>query len=393
MKRICLLTTSFPRFPDDEASVFLQRLVEGYSDSGASGIVIVPRDKTEEPRSTCGNFAIERFGYGVFRRGALAFGAGIMPNIRRNPTLLLQAPMLLLQLTRLAIVKRAEYDVLHANWALALLAAWVASYVTKKPYVVTLRGEDIPLIRKPILRLLCGLALKRAAAIVSVNQQFLTDIRSVVKLDSEKCFVVPNGVSVRVPAPAESAAFLATRGLSGKKFALFVGTVIPRKRVEALVRALKLPSLQEHYLVICGRLDDTTYVEELKKLALELGVTERLRLEGGTAPSKIPLYLQAADLYLSASTFEGRPNAVLEALSAGTLVAVSEIAAHAEIVQHGVNGFLFNADEISTLDRILSGEAASTVVRTRVREAASKSLKGHSWESCAQSYLNIFNML
>ena len=94
---ICFLATSFPRSLDDEASVFLGRLIDAYSEIGIRGEVIVPHDRAETMEDQRGNFAIHRFRYGLFSAGRLAFGSGILPNLRRNRLLSLQVPLFLLQ--------------------------------------------------------------------------------------------------------------------------------------------------------------------------------------------------------------------------------------------------------------------------------------------------------
>lgn len=393
MTRVCLLTTSFPRFPDDEASVFLQRLVEGYSGANARGIVIVPRDQNEQEQSTCAAFQVYRFRYGIFRRGALAFGAGIMPNLRQRPTLIFQAPMLLLQLIIQAVRRRNEYDVVHANWALALLAAWISSFLTAKPYIVTLRGEDIPLLQMALMKFFCRAALHKASKIVSVNEQFVSDIKKIASLSAQKCIVIPNGVSVSAPAVSSVESLLASRGLTSGEYMLFVGTVIPRKRVDVLIRALTLPSLARYQLVICGRLDQAECVENLRKLAGELGVSERVTFEGAVAPSKIPLYLSGSAFYISASAFEGRPNAVLEALASGKVVVASNIAAHAEIIRHAENGFLFDAEKLASLEMVLGDFLQSTQRRASIQAAAVESTKNLSWDTCARHYVSVFEHL
>jgi glycosyltransferase involved in cell wall biosynthesis len=389
--RICFLTTSYPRYHDDEASVFLKRLIEGYAACGASGFVIVPRDKDEPLSEQAGAFSIVRFGYGIFRRGALAFGAGIMPNLRRNPLLILQAPMLLSQLTLKAIRLRKHYDVIHANWALALLAAWAVSIVTGKPYVVTLRGEDIPLIRKPVIRLLCSRALKGAAKVVSVNQNFIGQVQETSRVQASKCEIIPNGVEVPPVSTEEADAFLSSRHLERGKFLLFVGSVIPRKRVDLLLRMLSLPALRTYRLVICGRLADLVYLEQLREIAAQTGVADRVQFEGAVGPSKIPSYLAGAAAYVSASEFEGRPNAVLEALAAGKIVVASNIPAHLEIIEDGDNGFLFPANTLSEANEIFAKILADQGLRRRVGEQAKASVSKLTWKATSQAYLNIFN--
>lgn len=51
--------------------------------------------------------------------------------------------------------------------------------------------------------------------------------------------------------------------------------------------------------------------------------------------------------YISTSTYEGNPKSVLEALSVGCVVFASNIKNHKELINDGVNGYLFNLDNDS----------------------------------------------
>jgi glycosyltransferase involved in cell wall biosynthesis len=73
-------------------------------------------------------------------------------------------------------------------------------------------------------------------------------------------------------------------------------------------------------LVVAGGLDESDYVTELQPL-----LTERTLLAGRFARSAMgPLY-QASRLYINASLHEGSSNAVLEAISAGCSILLSDI--------------------------------------------------------------------
>lgn len=391
MPRICLLTTSFPRFDGDEASVFLQRLVEGYTEAGARGVVVVPCDRNEPARGDCcGEFDIIRFRYGVFRKGALAFGSGIMPNIRRRPGLLMQAPLLLGQLAYQVLRLRKRIDAVHANWALALLAAWIAKKIAAIPYIVTVRGEDLKLLTATGLRYLFLPALRGAHAIVSVNQIFIDQIES-LGIGDTPCIVIANGVTVSDVDQHQARKFIQTRPFAGRNYLLFVGTIVPRKSVEKLFQLLNLPRFRDHVLVLCGRLEDKAYVDSLQAEVRSLALEGRVFFEGAVAPAQIALYLASADLYVSASTFEGRPNAVLEAMAAGKVCLVSDIAAHREIITHGVNGLLCSFANPGGTHKAFEGISEESMLR--MAERAKDGLRACTWKACAEAYLNLFNSL
>lgn len=110
---------------------------------------------------------------------------------------------------------------------------------------------------------------------------------------------------------------------SAEPYVLTVGRVTAQKNVANLIRgykafAAKTPDAPK--LVVAGGLDETRYVEDLQPL-----LTERTVLAGKFTRSAMgPLYAGAA-LYVNASLHEGSSNAVLEAISSGCPILLSDI--------------------------------------------------------------------
>ena len=56
--------------------------------------------------------------------------------------------------------------------------------------------------------------------------------------------------------------------------------------------------------------------------------------------------MRATDLYVSASTIEGMPFNILEALGSGCTVLASDVKGHKDIIDDGVTGYLFKYGSI-----------------------------------------------
>lgn len=134
--------------------------------------------------------------------------------------------------------------------------------------------------------------------------------------------VIPNGLDVdavrRVPR---------TRADSGEVRLLAVGRLEPYKRMDLAIGCLSaLPT--DHHLTIIGR---GSQAKSLRRLAVELGVAERLVIEERRV-GQDELYgqLRNADVCLNLSGAEAFSLVVLESLAAGTPVVVSSDAALGE---------------------------------------------------------------
>lgn len=86
--------------------------------------------------------------------------------------------------------------------------------------------------------------------------------------------------------------------------------------------------------------------ESLEGTISDLGLEESIRLNGPYSSAKVDDWLRSIDLYVQPSLTEGLPRAVVEAMSHGLPVVLSNVGGHAELVS---SEFLFPAGDASAL--------------------------------------------
>lgn len=130
--------------------------------------------------------------------------------------------------------------------------------------------------------------------------------------------VIANAVDA-LPAAPEGAAEVTPKG----HYVLTVGRVTAQKNVANLIRGHALFAARvaaAPRLVVAGGLDEADYVESLQPL-----LSERVELAGRFARSAMAPVYRGAKIYINASMHEGSSNAVLEAISAGCPILLSDI--------------------------------------------------------------------
>lgn len=173
---------------------------------------------------------------------------------------------------------------------------------------------------------------------------------------------------------------------SNKKILIYVGPLNKGKNVKNIISAF-IKSKKNHLceLLIVGDGPE-------KKQLLEMARNNSNIRFVGSVKNVVDFY-HSADYYISASSYEGLPNSVLEAMACGTPVILSSISAHKEIFKSNVSNGLFfsDVDELRNIfDNIfaLDWEEASRRVRKIIEFEFNARLNS---EKFSNLYLTVLN--
>lgn len=203
-----------------------------------------------------------------------------------------------------------------------------------KPVVITARGSDVNVIaryRLPARQI--RWAAERAAAIATVSDALKRKLEALgVNLD--KITVLRNGVDLESFRPQERATVRAKLGVVGQVW-LAVGHLVELKGVHVTLAALaQVPDVT---LLIAG---DGPEKSALQRQANRLGISGRVRFLGVIAHEELCDYYNAADALVLASSREGMPNVILEALACGTPVVATAVGGIPELITSSEAGEL-----------------------------------------------------
>lgn len=144
--------------------------------------------------------------------------------------------------------------------------------------------------------------------------------------------------------------------VQGRRVVLYVGFLIPSKRVDLLLEAVRI--LRERLgrrfcLLIIGA---GPAQRALEAIVGAHGLGEQVRFEGEVDPSRMPAYYALADLLVQPSASDSFSMACLEAMAYGRPIICTTNVGMAEYIQDGIEGYTVrpgNADELTDRMRLL----------------------------------------
>ncbi len=180
-------------------------------------------------------------------------------------------------------------------------------------------------IEWPLMVLADKLICQLASACIFVSEDLKSEAIKYYTVDTSKCFVVESGVNIDLFQPVKPEEYDKTRRDLGfdpyDKVLLYYGFIVERKNVHLLVEALKyLP--QEYKLMLLGT-SDASYMEKLNEIIIKNHLEHRILKMGYTPYPQIPVAIQAANIVILPSSYEGMPKVVTESLACGKPVLAS----------------------------------------------------------------------
>jgi glycosyltransferase involved in cell wall biosynthesis len=242
-------------------------------------------------------------------------------------------------------LRAAHYDLIHAHMG---LSGWVARCQVKVPVVVSFLGDDV--LGKFDRRgrtTLYGWLLQVSSFILArlVRSVIVKSSEMKGRLRLESAHVIPNGVAMNLFRPIDCDEARRALGLDlGKKFVLF---------------AYKHDELRKRYDLVQAA------VARARDQVPALEILHVCRVP----QEQMPLYMNAADLMVMASTVEGSPNAVKEALACNLPVVTVEVGDTAELIDQTEGNHLVPREVKSIAAGIVEVCRRGTRARSRERMA------------------------
>lgn len=284
--------------------------------------------------------------------------------------------------------KKRPFDVTLAFFTVPCgFLAYLVKIVFGIPYVVSLRGADVPgfsekydtfyRFAKPLVRFLWH----RAAAVIP-NSTGLSDLAK--KTDPrQEMQIIQNGVDTEMFHPDP------TKQSSDRMVFLSTSRLTPRKGIHHLIEAFALAlgeTTKPIELHIIGEGEQKPVLEES---ARALGIAEKVKFIGRVEHEALAGYYQMAHVFVLPSKNEGMSNSALEALATGLPLLVSGTGGMQELVTDGMNGYFIDPEDPATFAEKIVALAEQPETVTTFGVESRRRAEARSWNKVAQSFRSI----
>ena len=264
---------------------------------------------------------------------------------------------------------------------------WLLKRLKGLPYVISLRGGDVP-GHVPEIRAFHALlaparrSILRHARAVVANSPGLARLSE--RMDRVPVQVIPNGVDTELFRPPRQ-----PHGATPFRI-LFVGRLHELKNVDLLLAsaaALRDEGIAMHLDVV----GDGPERPKLEALAASHRIEANVTWHGWQKKEAVAALYRDASCLVNPSKYEGLPNTVLEAMASGLPVVASDVGGNNDLVCPGETGLLFDLARPAELTSSLRSLARDPHLAGRMgAKARAVASADYSWQGVARRYLALF---
>lgn len=288
--------------------------------------------------------------------------------------------------------QREKLDVFHAQFIVPPFCQ--AKAVTTIPDILFERHPEFFTRAENFrFRILIPWSARRADHIITVSQASKNDIVSKYRIDPEKISVIDEAPrdEFRPMNPETCRARMEGKYGIRDPFVLYVGRINPRKNLLRLVDAFSILRHKgiSQKLVIVGKQD--LLAEQVVQRVKELSLEEAVIFTGYVDWDDVPMFYNAADVFVFPSICEGFGLPVVEAMACGVPVVTSRGSSLEEVA--GDAAALADPYSIDSIAEEINKVLSHQELRTSLREKGLKRVKDFDAARSAQQTIAVYHRL
>ncbi|MBI2654824.1 glycosyltransferase family 4 protein [Candidatus Woesearchaeota archaeon] len=396
MKTCLVLASTFPRWKNDTTPSFIYELSKRLMSKDRAMVVLAPHAGNAKKHEFFDKLDVYRFQY-FFPSSIqkVAYGAGIISNVKSSLFTMLQVPFFLLSeyIKTAILIRKYNPEVIHAHW---LIPQGIIASMLKgdKKLIVTIHGSDLFPLKNPFFKSLQRNVLK-SCDICTVNSEATKN--ELIKRFPEyknKAIIIPMGVDTQLFKKNDK---LKISKYKNNKIILFAGRLNEQKGAEYLIKAMAIVNkrIKNAKLLVIG---EGEHKKELQKIAYSLNI-DNIEFLGPINQRGLADYYNTADVFVLPSVTsrigtESQGLVLLEAMSCGTPVIGTNTGGIPSIVKNNQTGILVNERNENELSNAITKIMSDRKLLQKLSTNGIKFVKNnYSWDIVAKKFDDLYKKM
>ena len=309
-------------------------------------------------------------------------------------------PTFLNNLLRYVRLDGAKYDLIHSHYWLSGVVGTSLNREWGIPHVATFHtlakrklqlnvGEKESQIRVTSESVVMNIVDN----IVVSTEQEKEDLKRLYQVSPHKVKVISPGVDIHLFTPTSKVSARRKLGVMDKNLVLYVGRIEPLKGLDILIDAISKLELSTDtmLMIVGGDLQGDSEISRLKNLSQKLGIQDSVIFSGSVPQSELPLYYNAADVFVLPSYYESFGLVALEAMACGIPVVASRVGGPKTFIKSGENGYIIPWHCAEPFAEHLDVLLSNPVLRDSMGKMGRIKASSMSWESVANEMNSFYD--
>jgi glycosyltransferase involved in cell wall biosynthesis len=264
-------------------------------------------------------------------------------------------------------IRWGGFDIVHVHYLRADATGWVASFHPRS--VISVWGSDVRLVEEGGDPRRIGLrrrALEKVKLVTATNRFLEHRVRQLAPKVS-RVEIIPFGVDLShfdrsqwVPSSSDEVRFLSIKP-----------RLIPTYGPDIAIRAMAkvVPEFPTARLTLVGS-GESSYVEELKDLTRELGISDHITFTEPVPFVEVPSLFAHTDVLVQSSRWESFGVVILEAAAMGVPAIATDVGGVSDLLTNGDTGLIIPSENVDALAFAMLNLARDKDLRHRIGENA-----------------------
>src|SRR3989338_591661 len=393
-KNILILTNTFPRWKNDATPPFIYQLEKRLAHK-FNIIILVPHYFGSKKYEIIDGMEVFRFTYFWPKRlQKLCYDGGILSNLRKHKTLIIQIPFLFLAqfFSIRKIIRRKKINFIHAHWLIPQgLVAAIISLLYRVPYIITIHGGEVFALKSNFINIFLKIALRHGSICTANSEATKKEVISKTNLFIP-VEIIPMGIDTNLFTYKcrNGEHNLRKRYEVEGPLLLFIGRLIKEKGLCYLINSMtdivnNFPSTK---LLIIG---EGGLKNDMINLTDRLNLLNNIFFLGGIANDKLPEFYGAADIFIGPSLSEGEGITFIEAKICGCPVIGSRVGGIKETITHMETGLLVEPSNSDQIARAVIDLLENNKLRKKLSvNGRRKAIEKFSWDNISNRFQSLY---